>query len=133
MPDQWPRALLRAALREVGYDAVGARSVAGARRQPALEPGRGAVALVVVDQDAVAAHEEELHDLLTSLGNPPALLLAHPTRQPPAGAWTRVIRRPVSVDELVTAVQSLVPLPEEARQPVDRPAPGAAGLSRPLL
>lgn len=127
MSDQWPRALLRAALREVGYDAVGARSVAGARRQPLLEPGRGAVALAVVDQDTVGAHEVELHDLLASLGNPPALVLAHATRQPPAGAWTLVIRRPVSVDELVTAVQSVVPLPDEARRPVDDTPGGPRG------
>jgi hypothetical protein len=121
MPDQWPRALFRAALREVGYDAIGSGSVATARRHDALEPGRGVMALVIADQDAVSGFKNDLRHLLESHGEPPVLLVAHATMQPPSGAWMRVIRRPVSVDDLVTAVQSLVALPENARRPLDSP------------
>lgn len=121
MPDQWPRALLRGALREVGYDAIGSSDVATARRHHRREPGRGIMALMVVDQDAVAGHQNDLLDLLTSLGAPPVLLLAHAARTPPPGAWTRVIQRPTSIGDVIAAVQSLVPLPDAARRPLDSP------------
>ena len=119
MPDQWPRALLRASLREAGYDAVGARSVRGAARQAAPAPERGPVALVVVDDDAAVEEAEALRALASSLGAPPMLLVAHAIREPPRGAWTRTVRRPVSVAELSDVVQALVPLPAAARVPLD--------------
>jgi hypothetical protein len=50
MPDRWHRALLRAQLRELGYDALGAPDLAGGLLYPAPEPERGPVALIVVDQ-----------------------------------------------------------------------------------
>src|SRR5437667_11841947 len=53
MPAQWPRALLRAALREEGYDASGTRAVNGALYQAAPDPARGPVRLVLADQDAL--------------------------------------------------------------------------------
>jgi len=121
MPDQWRRAVLRGALREVGYDAIGSIDVATARRHHRPEPGRGTMALMVVDQDAVAGHQKDLRHLLNSLDAPPALLLAHATRTPPPGAWTRVMQRPMSIGDVVAAVQSLVPLPENARRPLDSP------------
>src|SRR3954471_623462 len=65
MPEQWPRALLRAALREAGYDALGAPGLAGGRRYLADVPGRGAVRLVLVDQAVL--HGEEAFPLLTAL------------------------------------------------------------------
>lgn len=53
MPEHWPRALLRAALREAGYDAVGAPGLSGALRYRAAAPDRGPVRLVVIDRDAL--------------------------------------------------------------------------------
>jgi hypothetical protein len=119
MADQWERSLTRAALREVGYDAVGARDVSEARRYRAVEPGRGAVGVVVADHDAAAKNAEMLNDIVAMLRGPPVILVARVTQNPPPGAWTRVIRRPLSVADLVGAVQSALPLPEESRRPVD--------------
>jgi hypothetical protein len=126
MPEHWPRALLRAALREIGYDALGAPGLAGALRYRGEVPGRGAVGLVLVDQaalgdDAVAL----LPTLLQRHAGPAAVLLARtlsPGGLPEAArrvVWSRVVRRPVSIAELVTAVQQLVPLPSDARRPID--------------
>jgi DNA-binding NtrC family response regulator len=122
MPDQWRRALLRAALREVGYDAIGARNMDDARRYRAIEPGRGPVKLVLVDQEAVADGMDELRDILASHHDPPAILVAPATRALPDGPWSRIVHRPVSVADLVTEVESELPLPAEARHPLD-PAP----------
>ena len=54
-PDQWTRSLTRAALREIGYDAVGALDPAHARRQHERAGPRGPVRVVSVAQlvDAV--------------------------------------------------------------------------------
>jgi len=119
MSDQWPRALIRAALREVGYDAIGARNTEEARRYRAIEAGRGAVRLLVADHDAATRGHDELREIMAAHRNPPVLLVAHATRDVPEGPWSRVMRRPVSVADVVTAVQSLLPLAEEARRPVD--------------
>ena len=119
MPDQWPRALLRASLREAGYDAVGTRSVRGAERQAAPAPERGPVVLIVVDHEAAVEEPGVLRDLVASLGDPATVLVEHAMREPPAGAWTRVVRRPVSVEGLCDLVMSLAPLPRDARVPID--------------
>ncbi len=119
IPDQWPRALLRAALREAGYDAVGARSVHGAVRHAGPAPGRGPVALVVLDHDAVAADPDAFDALMAASGRPPAILVAHATREPPAGPWARIVRRPLSVHELAADVETMVPLAPELRHPID--------------
>ena len=119
MPDQGKRALIRAALREVGYDAIGATNLEEARRYRAIEPGRGTVRLLVVEQDATANATDELHELLASHHDPPAVLIAHATHDVPAGPWSRILRRPVSVAEIVAAVESEVSLPDDARHPMD--------------
>jgi hypothetical protein len=119
MGDQWPRALLRAALREAGYDAVGTRTAAGAARQLAPAAGRGPVALVLVDHDAAGADPGTILALESTPGAPPMVLVAQATREPPAGPWKRTVRRPVSVGELVDLVRSLVPLPKQLRHPID--------------
>jgi DNA-binding NtrC family response regulator len=127
MPEQWPRALLRAALREVGYDALGAPGLAGALRYRAQASDRGPVRLVLVDQ-AVLQAEEGLALLITLLRrheNPMTILLARAMSTPrvPEEAvpapWARVIRRPVSVDAIVAAVRDLLPLPQGLSRPVD--------------
>lgn len=127
MPEQWPRALLRAALREVGYDALGAPNLAAALSYRPDTPERGVVALVLVDQAAL--DDEEAATLLGALlyrhGSPAPVLLArampaHPLPEGAAAApWRRVIRRPASIADLVAAVQALLPLPPESARPLD--------------
>jgi hypothetical protein len=120
MRDQWPRALLRAALREVGYDALGASALRGALLVSPAELERGPVGVVIVDQSALSTGgDEQLTRLLARHGAPAAILLARPTVAAPAGPWRRVLRRPVSIADIVTAVQALLPLPPEDRHPLD--------------
>jgi hypothetical protein len=124
MPAQWQRALLRAALREVGYDAVGAHHLVESFRSPAVEAGRGPVRLIVVDDSALGdGGDRVLADLLTQLleRHPDAatLLIARSTHAAPAGPWHHVLRRPLSIGEIVRAVETLLPLPPAARHPVD--------------
>jgi hypothetical protein len=118
LPDQWPRALLRAELREEGYDAVGARSLEEAMVYRPEVPERGPVRLVLVEGDAVG--EGALADLLARHGNPPAVLLAHAGQEIPPGPWLRVIRRPVSIADLARVVRELVPLRDAPARPLDR-------------
>jgi hypothetical protein len=127
MPEQWPRALLRAALREVGYDALGAPGLAGALRYRAQAQGRGPVRLVLVDQ-VVLQSDEDLALLTTLLRRheePVAILLARAMSAPRltdeavAAPWTRVIRRPVHIDGIVAAVRDLLPLPPGSSRPID--------------
>ena len=123
--EQWPRALLRAALREAGYDALGAPSLAAALRYPIQSRGRGLVRLILVDQAALTDEESAtLFDVLLRRHKyPPAVLLARalPAQPLPAGAtrWLRVIRRPASIADLVAAVQALLPLPPGSGRPVE--------------
>jgi hypothetical protein len=120
IPNATHRALVRAALREVGYDAIGARTIAEAREHPPAEPRRGPVGLILVDHEAAAeAAQGAVEDLLALHSHPPALLVAHTTHASPAGPWTDVLRRPLTVAELVTEVEARVRLPLEARHPID--------------
>ena len=127
IPEQWPRALLRAALREAGYDALGAPSLAAALRYPIQSGDRGPVRLTLVDQAALTDEESAtlLDELLRRHGYPAAVLLARampaqplPATRAPA-PWRRVIRRPASIADLVAAVQTLLPLPPESGQPIE--------------
>jgi hypothetical protein len=125
MRDQWPRATLRAALREVGYDAIGTRSLPGALAYPAHVAGRGPVRAIVVDGSAVSPSAvtqqigEELAALLQRYGAVPLLLLASAVHADPPGAWTRVVRRPFSIQEVVQTISDMVPLASELRRPID--------------
>jgi hypothetical protein len=120
MPEQWPRALLRSALRETGYDAVGTRTLSSALRVPVTMPGRGPVRLLVVDQAALDGDAgDRLERLLASHDHPATMLLARSTSATPAGTWDSVLRRPVSVAEISSAVQSMLPLPVEERSALD--------------
>jgi len=120
MPEHWRRALLRGALREVGYDAIGASGVAEARLvRPAL-PDRSPVGLMIVDQTALATGALTLFvPLRERHGRPPTILLARATVEPPEGPWARVLRRPVSIEDIVTVAEALLPLSHSARRPVD--------------
>jgi hypothetical protein len=121
MPDQWRRALLRAALRDVGYDAVGTLTLETALRMRSDQPDRGPVRLVIVDQPAFgdAGDAEQLVRLLDRYAQPATLLLARATVGAPTGPWQRVLRRPVSVADIVTATEELLPLPAAGRHPLD--------------
>lgn len=110
--EQWPRALLRAELREAGYDAVGARNVFEGLAVPAEVPNRGPVRLLVLDEAvARAAGPDLLGRLRRRHGEPPVLFIARGVVEPPAGPWARVLRRPVSVGRVARAVRDLLPLP----------------------
>ena len=119
IPDQWPRAHIRAALRETGYDAIGAASVPDALAHRAFEPERGAVGAIVLDAAAVHDHDAALERLQHRHANAPVILLTSAVVQPPVGEWDRVLRRPFTVEDVVRAVSALAPLPEDQRRPVD--------------
>jgi hypothetical protein len=120
MPEQWPRALLRSALRETGYDAVGTRTLSSALRIPVTMPGRGPVRLIVVDQGALDDEAgERLARLVASHGHPATMLLARSTSATPAGSWDRVLKRPVSVADIVRGVQEVLPLSPGMRRALD--------------
>ena len=118
MPDQWPRALLRAELREVGYDASGTRSVPVALYQARSTAGRGPVRLIVIDQDAVAEDARALEEPRRVTGAA-VVLLAPAAREVREGSWARVIRRPFTIGDLLQAIEAMVPLPAGARRPID--------------
>jgi len=117
MPDQWTRALLRAALREVGYDAVGTRNLQSATRIPVGEAERSLVKLVVVDQDAV--NDVNVVNELLKRHGAPSILIARRTSATPAGPWQRVIYRPISVDDIVRVVEDTLPLDANRQHPLD--------------
>jgi hypothetical protein len=112
MPDPWPRALLRAELRERGYDAQGAPTLAEAMVYPAEEPERGPVRLVIVDGRVLGEGSRGVLERLCER-HPEArvVLLWGEERVPPPGPWTGVVRGPFSIDETVRAVQWHIPAP----------------------
>jgi DNA-binding response OmpR family regulator len=120
MDDQWPRALVRAALLEAGYDAVGAPGLEEALAYPAGTTDRGPVRLVVVDQRVLRRGDGSLlKGLLNRHGDPPVLLLSSTTEPQPEGPWRMVIRRPTSVGDLVAAIRDLLPLSSSASGSID--------------
>ena len=123
IPDHWHRALLRAELRELGYDALGAPDLAGSLLYPADEPDRGPVSLIVLDQRALTPIEEALLPELRARHHALVILLAPAGTSHPAGRWARVLTRPVSIGEITRSVQELRPLSGN-QAGLDRP-PGA--------
>ena len=119
MPDQWPRALLRAALRERGYDAVGTRNLDSALRIRPDEIERGPVRLIIVDQPALTGDATELTPLLERHRAPATILLARATQPVPIGGWQKILRRPLSIEDIVTASEALMPLDATDRKPID--------------
>jgi hypothetical protein len=119
MPDQWPRALLRAALRERGYDAVGTRNLDSALRIRPDEIERGSVRQVIVDHPALAEDGNKLKQLLDRHRAPATMLLARSTQSIPEGSWGKILRRPLSIEDIVTASEALIPLDAEHRHPID--------------
>lgn len=110
-PDQWPRAVLRAALIEAGYDAIGARRISASLRIPTAEPDRGPVRAVLIDGDALTeASPEDRVKMRERFAGAAFVLLARPTRAAPQGPWAAVLERPASIAQLVDAVRGLAPL-----------------------
>lgn len=109
MPDQRHRALLRAQLRELGYDALGAPDLAGALLYPAQEPERGPVGLILVDHGALTPFGDTLLPLLQERHEAPAVLIGSAATSPPSGPWVRVLNRPVSIAEITRTVHELLP------------------------
>ncbi len=108
MRDRGPRALLRAALDDAGYDAIGARTVGEALTSPVAEPDRGPVRLVIVDQNTAIDGNGLLAELLERHRQPVALLIASSVESVPPGPWRQVLRRPVRIGEIVDAARALV-------------------------
>jgi hypothetical protein len=120
MPDQWHRALLRAQLREAGYDAVGAPDLVSSLIYPAEEPDRGPVGLVIVDQQATIGTEDtDLVRLMERHGQAASVLIAPAGLPPLAGNWQRVVNRPVTIGDIVQLVRELLPLPSGASGPLE--------------
>jgi len=117
MRDHWRRALLRAALREIGYDAVGTRDGVEALLVKTETPDRGRVGLIIADQDSVTERvSAALHHRSPGA---PMVLLARATLEVPHGDWSRVLRRPFSIADVVAATEALLPLDEPLRHPLD--------------
>lgn len=120
MPEHWPRALLRAVLREAGYDAVGARDLVEALAHPAAAPDRGPVRLIIVDQRLLQGRDDILlARLLARHGDPATLLLAPGVRAPIEGPWRRVVQRPASIEDILETARAILPLPPEARRSLE--------------
>jgi CheY-like chemotaxis protein len=120
MAAQWQRALIRAALRDAGYDAVGAVDMAEALSHPAEEPRRGPVRLLILDQGAIQGPDDPSLDQLLRQ-HPEALTLIlestfHPSVQ---GTWQHVLRHPVTIAEIVQTTQQLLPLSSTVTHPID--------------
>ena len=107
--DHWPRALLRAQLLEEGCDAVGAGSFSEALLSPAVDEGRGAVRLIVVDQSTAERVSPDIIDLLRfKHPGTRTLLLARGFGSLPEGPWDSVLRRPVSLGEVAARVREIL-------------------------
>lgn len=117
MPEDWPRALLRTRLRDRGYDAVAAPSLADALVYPPSDPERGPVRLLVLDQAALDADAAALDRFLKLHRGARVLLLAFSAGGVPPGPWTAVVRRPFRGGEVPRAVEELLPLMAAGRRP----------------
>lgn len=110
MPEQWPRALLRAELIERGCDAVGVETLDAALLCAPDDPERGPVGVLLIDQNALDEPSGRLVELIASrLGHPKRLLLTTPSLEEPMGAWDEIIKRPVHVGDLATVIQHWAP------------------------
>ena len=119
MRDQWRRAMLRAALRAIGYDAIGVRDLGEALLVPADVSDRGKVRLVIVDQTAFAGGGGVPAAVQQRYPAAATILLGRATVAAPQGEWTSVLRRPFTVDDIVSATEALLPLPDALRHPID--------------
>lgn len=108
MSEHWPRALLRAELIERGYDAIGAPDLATALHSQPTEKERGPVRVILIDQDALVEPQLRNFNLLT-FRHPRArlVLLARAQLETPPGNWHTILRRPLLIGEIATAVEQV--------------------------
>lgn len=111
------RTLLRAQLREQGYDARGFETLAEVAEALVSTPAPGLVVFDTTDSDAAetAAHLREWAERL------PVLVIASAQEDVPPGA-ARVLRRPVSIGQVTELLDELLNRPdqeEERRKPSD--------------
>lgn len=120
MAAQWQRALIRAALRNAGYDAVGVVDMKEAVAHPVDEPRRGPVQLLIIDQGALQGPDDPSLDQLLKKhpGSAPLLLESafHPSLP---GEGSHVLRHPVTIADIVATTQRLLPLPSPVAHPLD--------------
>jgi hypothetical protein len=116
---QWPRALLRAALRHEGYDALGARDLKEALSYPEEETERGPVRLIILDQEVLEGHDSLVAELLGRHRDALTLILESAFHPSVVGTWQRVLRHPVTIADIVHTTQELLPLPATAVHPMD--------------
>src|SRR5512138_368335 len=112
MPEQWPRSLLRAELIEAGYDVLGARDRMEADHLLEGSGDRGPVRMVLIDQAAVSAQAGDAGAWGQLAPGALHVLLASGLGQVPDGPWSKVLRRPLRLGEIVAAVSASVPLSE---------------------
>jgi hypothetical protein len=120
MAAHWPRALIRAALREAGYDALAAPNLEEALSYPAREAGRGTVRLIILDHAVIEPdRDSRLCHLLAR--HPEALTLVLQSAFGPSftRAWPHILRHPVTIAEIVRTTEQLLPLPATSGQPID--------------
>lgn len=116
---QWPRALLRAALRQEGYDALGARDLSEAMTYPESEERRGPVRLIIVDQEGLAGQDSSLAELLSRHEGALLLVLESAFRPSGQASWPHVLRHPVTIADIVRTTQQLLPLSSAVANPID--------------
>ena len=114
MRARWPRALLRAQLRERGYQAFAAPSLSAALPYVSRRHG-GAPHLILADEQLLVG--EEARAALAQLGNgvrPAVVLIARSGEALPEGEWSAVVERPVEPTRILRTVASLLPPPSMA-------------------
>jgi hypothetical protein len=118
--DQWLRAGLRGELRERGYDAVGARDVTEAVHTSRREPDRGPVRLVLVDQTSLGSELDAgaVDRLRRATWQARLVLIAPRNRKEAEGPWAHVLRRPITIGDIVDYIVQTLP-DEHAAGPID--------------
>jgi hypothetical protein len=120
MAAHWPRALIRAALREAGYDAVGARDLDEALTYLVDEGERGPVRLIILDQAVVQGLDDQrLVALLQKHPEADTMLLHGAFQAPLPGPWRHIVRHPASIADLAETVRQLLPLSSTAAHPIE--------------
>jgi DNA-binding response OmpR family regulator len=118
MRAHWPRALIRATLREAGYDALGARDLDEALTYPATEAARGSVRLILLDQRAVSGKDDlRLRQLLERHSEADTVLLRGAFQSSMPGPWREVVQHPFSIADLSERVQQLLSLASPTAHP----------------
>jgi hypothetical protein len=120
VPDHWTRVVLRAELLERGYDAVGTPNLTAALAVSPVDE-RGPVRLILLEHGAIAGSDRsEVERLASQHQDPPLVLLAPAFADPPAALFRRVVRRPITINDLLEVVRDLVGEPPP-RQAPDNP------------